>query len=69
MANGIRTDDPRGFNKVRSSVKVFEFDKHLKKAKGHIVRNVVEITIKMNTIVRKSLMMKITKLRLRNLDN
>ena len=29
---------------VRSSVKVSEFDKHLKKAGGHIGRNVVEIT-------------------------
>ncbi len=38
---------------VRKSVKVPEFDKHLKKAKGHICRNVVEITIKMKTIVRK----------------
>ena len=36
---------------VRSSVKVFEFDKHLKKAGGHVSRNVVEITIKMKTIV------------------
>ena len=54
---------------VRSSVKVPEFDKHLKKAGGHIGRNVVEITIKMETIVRKPLMIKITKLRLRNLDN
>ena len=94
MANGIRTGDPRGFNKgrnskiwcnflvkessrkkrinfsatpvdsikdvVRSSVKVPEFDKHLKKAGGHIGRNVVEITIKMKTIVRKPLMIKIS---------
>ena len=30
---------------------------------------VVEITIKMKTIVRKTLMIKINKLRLRNLDN
>ena len=29
------------------------FEKHLKKAGGHIGRNVVEITIKMKTIVRK----------------
>ena len=36
---------------VRNSVKVPEFDKHLKKAGGHIGRNVVEITIKMKTIV------------------
>ena len=39
---------------VWSSVKVPEFDKHLKKAEGLIGRNVVEITIKMKTIVRKS---------------
>ena len=38
---------------VRSSVKVPDFDKHLKKARGHIGRNVVEITIKMKTVVRK----------------
>ena len=43
---------------VRSSVKVPEFDKHLKKAGGHIGRNVVEITIKMKTLVRKTLMIK-----------
>ena len=44
---------------VRRSVKVPEFDKHLKKAEGHIGRNFVEITIKMKTIVRKLLMIKI----------
>ena len=54
---------------ARSSVKVPEFDKHLKKVGGHIGRNVVEITIKMKKIVRKPLMIKINKLRLRNLDN
>ena len=54
---------------VQSSVKVPEFDKHLKKTGGHIDQNVVEITIKMKTIVRKTLMIKINKLRLRNLDN
>ena len=43
---------------VRSSVKVPKFNKHLKKVEGHIGRNVVEITIKMETIVRKSLMIK-----------
>ena len=43
---------------IRSSVKVPEFDKHLKKARGHIGRSVVEITIKMKTIVRKPLMIK-----------
>ena len=40
---------------VQSSVKVPEFGKHLKKAGGYIGRNVVEITIKMKTIVRKTL--------------
>ena len=54
---------------VRSSVKVPKFNKHLKKAKGHIDRNVADITIKIKTIVRKPLMIKIIKLRLRNLDN
>ena len=44
---------------VQSSVLVPKFDKHLKKAGGHIGQNVVEITIKMKTIVRKPLMMKI----------
>ena len=38
---------------VRSSVMVPEFDKHLKKAGGHIGRNVVEITKKVKIIVRK----------------
>ena len=52
---------------VRSYVKVPEIDKHLK-AGEHIGRNVVEI-IKMKTIVRKHFMIKILKLRLRNLDN
>ena len=54
---------------VQSSVKVPEFDKHLKKAGRHIDRNIEEITIKMKTIVRKPLMIKINKLCLRNLDN
>ena len=56
---------------VRSSVNFPEFDKHLKKAGGQIGQNVVEITIaiKMKTIVRKPLMIKINKLRLRNIDN
>ena len=38
---------------VRSFVKVPEFDKHLKKAGGHISRSVVEITIKMKAIFPK----------------
>ena len=45
---------------VRSSVKVPEFDKHQKKAGEHISRNIVEITIKTKTIVRKPLMIKNT---------
>ena len=44
---------------VWSSVKVPEFDKHLKKAGGHIGQNIVEIAIKMKTIVQKPLMIKI----------
>ena len=46
---------------VRSSVKVPEFDKHLKKAGGYIGRNVVEITIKMKAIVWKPLMIKMRR--------
>ena len=42
----------------RSSVLVPEFDEHQKKAGGHIGRNVMEITIKMRTIVRKPLIIK-----------
>ena len=45
MANGIRTGDPRGLNKGRSSKFREGFrvkKKHLKKAGGHIGRNVVE---------------------------
>ena len=44
---------------VRSSVKIPKFDKHLKKPGGHIGRNVVEMRIKMKTIVQKPLMIKI----------
>ena len=60
MANGFRTGDPRGSNKGRSSKFHEDPDlyKYLKKAGGHISRNVVEITIKMKTIVRKTLMIK-----------
>ena len=49
MANGISRGEPHGFNKVRirNFVKVPEFDKHLKKAEGHIGQNVVEVTIKL----------------------
>ena len=70
MVDGIRTGDPVDSIKdvVRSSLKIPEFDKHLMKAGGHIDRNIVEIAIKMKTIVRKPLMIKI-KIRLRNSDN
>ena len=47
--------EDQGTNKETSSMKVPEFDKHLKKAGGHIGRNVGEMTIKMKTIVRKAL--------------
>ena len=68
MANEIRTGDPVDSLKdeVQSSMKFLEFNKLLKKAGGHIDRNVVEITIKLKTIVRKPLMIKITKFCLRN---
>ena len=65
MANGIRTGDPVGFNKGHSSKfrggsrirqKPVKWFKHMKKAGGHLGRNVLEITIKMKTIVRKPLM-------------
>ncbi len=55
MANGIRSEQATPVvsirDVVRNSVKVREFDKHLKKAGGHIGRNVLEITIKMQAIV------------------
>ena len=56
-------------NVVRISVKVSDFNKHLNKAGGYIGRNVMEIEIKMKTIVRKPLVIKFITLRLRNLDN
>ena len=54
---------------VRSSMLAPEFDKHLKKAGGHIGRNVVSITIDMKIIVRKPWTIKIIKLRLKKSDN
>ena len=48
---------------VQSSVKVPEFDKHLKKARGHIGRNIVEITNKMKAIVWKPLIIKKTSIK------
>ena len=52
---------------VRSSVKVPEFNKHLKKTGRHIGQNVEEITMKI--IVRKPLKIIISKLCLRSSDN
>ena len=54
---------------VCSAVWAPEFDKHLKKAGGHISRNVLNITINMTTIVRKPWMIKLIKFPLRNSDN
>ena len=71
MANRIRTGEHRGFNKGRS-LKFREGSgvrQTPEEGQGHIGRIFVEITIKMKTIVRKPLMIKFTKLRLRNLDN
>ena len=44
---------------IRNSMKVPELNKHLDQAGGHIGQNIEEITIKMKTIVRKPLMIKI----------
>ena len=46
---------------ARSSMWVPEFNKHMKKAGGHIGQNVVKITIKIKTIVRKPLMIKMKR--------
>ncbi len=53
MANGSEQATPVVAIKdvVRSSVNVLKFDNQLKKAGGHIGGNVLEITIKMKTIV------------------
>ena len=60
MANGIRTGDPRGFNKGHSSkFREGSRARQTHEEGGHIGHNVVEITIKMKTIVRKPLMIKI----------
>ena len=64
MVNGIRVSDDRGLKKdvVRSSVGAHEYDKkYLKKARGHIDRNVVKLTMKMKTIVLKLWMIKTFK--------
>ena len=58
MANGIRTDDPRGFNKGRSSK--FREGSRVRQTPEEGRRTYrpkfYEITIKMKTIVRKPLM-------------
>ena len=56
MANGIRTGDPSCFNKGRNSKfgEGSRVQQKPEKAGGHIGRNVLEITIKMKTIVRKT---------------
>ena len=59
MANGIRTGDPRGFNKGRSSeFRVGSRVRQTLEEGRRTYRNVVEITIKMKTLVRKPLMIK-----------
>ena len=59
MANEIRTGDPHGFNKGRC-LKFHESSRvrQTPEEGGHIGRNIVEITIKMKTIVQKPLMIK-----------
>ena len=70
MANGIRTGDPHGFNKGRGSK--FREGSRVRQPPEEGQRTYqpkrCEITIKMKTIVRKPLMIKINKFRLRNLD-
>ena len=67
MKVGLRYTDDLNPCSVRVT-NISEFEKHMKKVGGHIGRSVVEI-IKMKTKVQKPLMIKIIKLRLRNLDN
>ena len=60
MANGIRTGDPRGFNKGHSSK--FRVGSRVRQTpeegRWTYRPNIVEITIKMKKIVRKHLMKK-----------
>ena len=65
MAYGIRTSDPED-SKFRECSRVRQTPEE---GRGHIGRNVMEIAIKKKTIVRKPLMIEITKFRLRNFDN
>ena len=65
MVNKIRASNPSGLNKGHGS----KFNKkHLEKARGYISWNIVNITIKMKTIVWKPWIIKI-KLHLKNSDN
>ena len=59
MANGIRTGNLRRFNKGRSLKSNVGSRVRQTHIGGHIGRNVMEITIKMKTRVRKPLMIKI----------
>ena len=53
MVNEIRASDPCGLNKGRG-LNSPEFDKtHMKKAEGYIGQNVLNLRIKLKTIVRK----------------
>ena len=60
MANGIRTGNPNGFNKGRSSK--FRVGSWVRQTPvedgGHIGQNVVEKTAKMKIVVHKPLMIK-----------
>ena len=56
-------------SKQATLVDSIKFDKHLKKAEGHVSQDAVEITIDMKTIVWKPLMIKIIKLCLRDSNN
>ena len=61
MVNGIRASDPRRLNKGRGSKfrvsprvrQETEENEHLRKSGGYIGQNVVNITIKMERIIRK----------------
>ena len=67
--NKDEDNSPKTLNDKNQALSQQFIDKHLKKAGGHISRNIVEITIKLKTIVQKHLMIKIIKLLLRNFDN
>ena len=56
MAKEIRTSDPRGLNKGRSSK--FRVGSRVRQTPEGNPEKIVEITIKMKTIVRKPLIIK-----------